>query len=339
MFNILERHYKVLITSLALLLVVGYVHRLWWPHKGEEKFEYGYYAYEKWKEGKMRWTWRKGCMRVKATSDLFAFRVVVQPHNSTGPDGLTFKVFLDGDVLDSVHFFNGGSRFLYYYVPNIEGKNVEIRTEVDRTFNPLRMKINEDGRELGVAVNPITFLKIMPKDGIGFYHWETMDAQSAESMAQSGVGRERRTEDGGQRTEDRRTEDRRTERFRWTGMRASQSIADFGFWISDSKKQNVEYAPVEHPEGTRFNGVKMLVFLRCAHPDIDKEGVVVRILGNRKVIREERFEDHGWKKVEFKGDELQGVEVVTFEVSRTWNPKLMGVSQDNRDLGVAVAVP
>ncbi|MBC8420720.1 MAG: hypothetical protein H8E10_19215 [Desulfobacterales bacterium] len=36
-------------------------------------------------------------------------------------------------------------------------------------------------------------------------------------------------------------------------------------------------------------------------------------------------------------DELEGVEVITFQVSRIWNPKLAGISGDDRDLGVAVA--
>lgn len=33
----------------------------------------------------------------------------------------------------------------------------------------------------------------------------------------------------------------------------------------------------------------------------------------------------------------EGVDVITFQVSRTWNPKRMGVSGDDRDLGVALA--
>ena len=39
-----------------------------------------------------------------------------------------------------------------------------------------------------------------------------------------------------------------------------------------------------------------------------------------------------------RADELKGSKVLTFQVSRTWNPKLAGISEDSRDLGVAVAV-
>jgi len=51
------------------------------------------------------------------------------------------------------------------------------------------------------------------------------------------------------------------------------------------------------------------------------------------------FSDYGWKRVDFGADELEGKGLVTYEVSRTWNPKRMGVSGDGRDLGVAVAIP
>jgi hypothetical protein len=80
-----------------------------------------------------------------------------------------------------------------------------------------------------------------------------------------------------------------------------------------------------------------MVFLRCAHPDIEKEVVVVKVLGDGEVLSELEFGDHGWRKAEFK--ELAGREVLTFEVSRTWNPKRMGMSDDLRDLGVAVVIP
>ena len=241
----------------------------------------------------MRWTWRKALTRVEAASDLFGFRVVAGGANSTGPEGLTFKVYLDGKMLDDVHFFDGGCRYLYYYVPGIKGKEIEIGTEVDRTFNPLRMKINEDGRDLGVAVSPLSFLKIMPKDGVGFYGWES--EQRAVSSEQGVVVR-----------------------FRWTGKRASVGIEDCGLRRTE--------------EG-------LVVFLRCGHPGIDKEPVLVRILGDGDLLRYVEFGDYGWKRVEFGVEELKKKEILTYEVSRTWNPKRMGVSKDDREFGVAVAVP
>ena len=37
--------------------------------------------------------------------------------------------------------------------------------------------------------------------------------------------------------------------------------------------------------------------------------------------------------------QLQGVKVLTFQTDRVWNPKMAGVSDDTRDLGIAVAIP
>jgi len=355
LFGLLERHYKILITSLALLLAAGYVNKLCWPHKGGLDFEYGYYPYEDWKEGTMRWTWRKTRMRIEAVSDLFGFKIAARGFNSTGPEGLTFKVFLDGEMLDKVHFFDGGRRYLYFYIPDIEGRKVEIRTEVDRTFNPLRMKISEDRRDLGVAVSPVSFLKIMPKDGVGFYGWQTMDAQSEKRMAQSGRQIEKHPSEM-RPTETSSISRSREKRFRWTGKRASVSIADCGLRIAEraegreqSGLRNADWGKRGPSEirstvtDVNFTGQGdergLILFLWCGHPDIEKEGVGVKILGDGVLLREIEFGDRGVKRVEFGGEELAGKEVLTFEVSRTWNPKRMGVSKDIRDLGVAVAIP
>ena len=80
-----------------------------------------------------------------------------------------------------------------------------------------------------------------------------------------------------------------------------------------------------------------MVFLRCKHPDVGDEPVVVRISDERGLLRSVIFEKNEWRKVVLGGDELKDSEVVTFEVSRTWNPKLMGVSEDRRELGIALA--
>ncbi len=77
----------------------------------------------------------------------------------------------------------------------------------------------------------------------------------------------------------------------------------------------------------------------CSHPDIGEKPVLVKIFGDGEVLRYIEFKDFGWKKVEIGAEELKGKSVLTYEVSRTWNPRRMGVSGDGRDLGVAVGVP
>ena len=56
------------------------------------------------------------------------------------------------------------------------------------------------------------------------------------------------------------------------------------------------------------------------------------------IIRETRFSDKNWKKIALSAKEINNSKVLTFEVSRTWNPKIMGVSDDNRNVGIAVYI-
>jgi len=233
------------------------------------------------------------------------------------------------------------------------GKGHEILIDVSRTWNPKRMGISGDVRDLGVAVGEPKVVKELPKEGVGFYKWETLDQESVERIADRAGSREhgagsrehgagsmgRVAEDRGQRSEDvgkdgmirmdgglDGKDGKGEKRFRWTGRRAS--VPASGQW-SVASGQKI---------GDK-NRDKCVVFLRCAHPDIEKDGVVVTILGDGVVLRHFEFGDYGWRKVVFEGEELEGKKIITYEVSRTWNPKGMGVSQDNRDLGVAVAIP
>ncbi|MEM3101683.1 MAG: hypothetical protein QXT99_10085, partial [Candidatus Nitrosotenuis sp.] len=103
-------------------------------------------------------------------------------------------------------------------------------------------------------------------------------------------------------------------RFRWTGLRASMN-ADNN--IKDS----------------------ITIFLHVAHPDVEDNPVKVEVIGDNGILREVLLKDKGWRKVTLSRRELSGTKVLTFQVDRTWNPKLVGVSNDSRDLGVAVAIP
>jgi hypothetical protein len=102
-------------------------------------------------------------------------------------------------------------------------------------------------------------------------------------------------------------------KFRWTGLRASMNIKD------------------------RFkNGVTL--FLLSSHPDVANNPVRVEILSDGRRIEEIVFTENQWKKIYINPNTLGISNVLTFQVSRTWNPKLLGLSEDCRDLGVAVAV-
>jgi len=103
--------------------------------------------------------------------------------------------------------------------------------------------------------------------------------------------------------------------FRWTGGRASVRIEKISKFRSESE-----------------------LFLMCAHPKIGEKPVVVELLNDAGVVKKLHFNDHKWKKVKIQNDAFQHSNIITFQVSRTWNPLMAGISNDHRDLGVAVAI-
>lgn len=255
----------------------------WWPLKNQ----YGYYKYENWQGNKMRWTMEKSGMQLTADSDIFGFTVFAAPHN-IGTSGLILNIFINESLLDQIRFTQSGSRYLAYYVSSIKGKEIVIETYVNSTFNPLKMGISADNRDLGVALSRISFRKYLPKGGVGFYNWELCGMEKGDNVP-----------------------DDIFTRFRWTGMRATMNVR------SEFKKGGA-------------------LSMMCAHPDIDKQPVVVDIMRDGDLIRRETFVDNQWKKVEIGAQEVKGAKALTFRVSRTWNPRLEGVSDDGRDLGVIV---
>ncbi len=282
---------------------------------------YGFYPREKFPEGYYRWSGRKAEVVVDGhevvSSGVVAFDV--QCH-TPGVDGepVSVIVLLDGERIDEIVFGAAGSALRWYYIGKESTGKHSFLFEVSRTWNPKKMGISADVRDLGVAVSEPRFLERLPKDGVGFYGWEKVDVRSVARMTQNGKDEKR---------------------FRWTMGRASVGISDQ--WVGGSE-QSVEKNKKDDAMGHKDGMIRMgekVVFLMCAHPDIAKEPVLVRILVDGDLVRSFEFTDYEWKRVAFGMEELKGKRIVTYEVSRTWNPKRMGVSADGRDLGVAVAVP
>jgi len=269
---------------------------------------HGFYHREKGPAGNFRWSGKRGLMRINEGGLL---QLRFECHTpGVDKEPVTTDIRVDDKLVDRLFFERVGAKDWGCWLGGQRtevgggksedtGREVhEILIEVSRTWNPKRMGVSADARDLGLAVGEPNFLKKMPKNGFGFYPWEDLDAQSADRIAHS-------------------LEVKGDMRFRWTGRRGIIAVRS---QMPDDRSQKV-------------------VFLRCSHPDIGKEPVVVRIWGNGMLLRHFEFADYDWRKVVFEGKELDGMEVMTFEVSRTWNPKRMGVSEDGRDLGVAVAIP
>jgi hypothetical protein len=246
----------------------------WWPIKNE----YGYYPAENWGGAIMRWTGKKSSTSVKASGELVEFNVFAHQANSSGPKGLRLEVSINDLVKDTLHFFGSGNKKLQYYVHGIKGKDVVIKTEVSDTFNPKKLKMNSDIRDLGIARGVIGFSDNIPHDGVGFYGWEEWSGD-------------------------------KDFKFRWTGGRASFPS-----------------------KGVDWKHLQIL----CAHPDIKQSPVFVTVFVDDNLVWQMDINDSDWKRVVAKSDKPVDGKVVTFQVSRTWNPRVMGVSGDGRDLGVGV---
>ena len=289
----------------------------------------GFYSKEEGPSGNFRWSGKEGLMKIHGCG---LVEIRFDCHTpGVDQEPVMVDISVDDERVDRLVFEGIGGESWYYWLDGGEGVESrgqlaggseqgaegggrrtegekgwhEVLVEVSRTWNPKKLGVSGDVRDLGVAVSEPRFLEKLPVDGVGFYGWEKMD-----------VGGQR-TEDGGQRFR----------RFRWTGKRASVPIAQSSKLKAQSKGGGKD-------RGQRTEGRE--VFLMCGHPGIDKEPVVVKVLGDGEVLRYLEFRDYGWKRVVLGVEELAGKGMITYEVSRTWNPRWMGVSGDWRDLGVAV---
>ncbi|MFH2067791.1 MAG: O-antigen ligase family protein [Pseudomonadota bacterium] len=272
----------------------------------------GFYNPETWDDGIYRWTGKHGAIIMKAKSDIIESRLVVHHHNSSSAEGLELKMYLNDEPLDTIHFFGGGQKTIVYHCPNITNQEIKVAFRVNKTFNPRKMGLSEDTRNLGIAVREIRFLDDLPEGFTGFYSEERNEDKSIRGLFPD-----------------------MPSSFQWSGLRSSINMTPF----VDQFYHHSESAPfVEGSKEHDQRKIRFHVFLRCGHPDIRKKPVSVQlVIGNRK-INEILFHDNDWKKVVVEETRPAASPVLTFQVSRTWNPMLSSVSGDNRDLGVAVAI-
>ncbi len=122
----------------------------------EQKYDVGFYEYEVSKGRRVRWMGRKAWLRTEVGGNYFRFEVYATPHN-LGRDGLLFTLFLNGKQWDTIKFMKSERKRLRYEVPFKEGEFIEIHMAVNKTFNPKRLGLNSDNRNLGVLVSEIKF--------------------------------------------------------------------------------------------------------------------------------------------------------------------------------------
>jgi O-antigen ligase len=292
----------------------------------------GFYDREKVNDEYFRWSGKRGLIRIAGNGLVELNFNCRTPNLEREP--LTVDIHIDGELNNQIVFETPGSKKCYCWLKDPTGNEVsnkrrsqgihQILINVSRMWNPFEIGVNSDNRDLGIMVSGPRFVRKLPKGGVGFYRLEEITGKKP-------------IIDG-----------MKVARFRWTKKWASESIADSGLWIAEFKGsagrkregrgQKAKGRPqiIEGGRGSKEGGG--LIFLKCSHPDIDKKPLAVEIFGDGIVLKRLVLKDLGWKKVEFEADEIKGKSIITYEVSRTWNPKRMGVSGDDRQLGVAVGV-
>ncbi|MBN1829228.1 MAG: hypothetical protein JW884_08825 [Deltaproteobacteria bacterium] len=101
--------------------------------------------------------------------------------------------------------------------------------------------------------------------------------------------------------------------FRWTGRRATINIEQ------------------EIPKGAEL-------VLCCLHPDIEKQPVSVEIEIDGKRSQAIDFTSHAAQTIAAPEALVAGARGLTLTASRTWNPRIEKITDDDRDLGIALAV-
>jgi O-antigen ligase len=102
---------------------------------------------------------------------------------------------------------------------------------------------------------------------------------------------------------------------------------------------------IEGPRWTSYDastsikrtGDKLSFALKAQNPDLRVNPLYVKVLIDNSLIKEFKLTDDKWHKYTLKL-RTNNRKSITFSVipSRTWNPQKMGISDDNRDLGVMV---
>jgi hypothetical protein len=95
--------------------------------------------------------------------------------------------------------------------------------------------------------------------------------------------------------------------------------------------EKVVFIPLE------IKGKYVNIPIRFGNPDIKEHPVKAKIFVNRRIIDHLDFKDNDWHTLQYPIQDMQGAEIsLKIEVSRTWNPYLMGVRHETRDLGPAL---
>jgi hypothetical protein len=281
---------KGILVAIAVMVLIGaYWNKLGRTRSGDQNYAAGFYEVENWKGKNFRWMGKVGLLKFERKGEILSYEVYCAPQN-IGRRGLNYKIFINGEEWEDIHFFRGRIQPIHFYLPERMGRWIEMKGVASRTFVPAEKGLGPDTRILGVAMSEIKFVDVLPEDGIGFYGWEYWKGPPVNGWPAS-----------------------EPLKFRWTQKQASLPC------------------PRDAKTG-------MQVFIMAANPKIHRNPVKVRILADGKEVHEEMISTHQWRGIFLGLEKLKESNIITFWVSQTWNPKSCEVSEDGRDLGVAIAI-
>ena len=173
--EIIGKRLKVIFPVIVIVLLVCQSHKLIVGSKIVEKAEYGYWNYEEVWNRELRWTMKEAFSKITATGNYLSFSIVVSKINSSLPEGLKVVWYLNEKIFDTMHFFNGGEKTVWYYVPGAKTKDLDIRMKVNKAFCPAIAMKTRDERELGILLSKFQFDNKAPVNGTGFYAYEKIE--------------------------------------------------------------------------------------------------------------------------------------------------------------------
>ena len=168
--RIFSRGLKYFLLVLIAGITAGYM-QYWFRPRHVGSYEYGLYPYQQQAQGTFRWTMKEAGIRMVARSDLIKFTILTN-RDTIARNSVSLQLFIDDMLLDELHIIEPGLLPLTYFVPGITNREILLRISANTTYNPYRLGISTDNRDLGVALAPIEFLQSLPTDGIGFYQKE-----------------------------------------------------------------------------------------------------------------------------------------------------------------------
>lgn len=161
----------IVLVIFAVSLTYSSTHSLSAPNRQRLigwEYTYGYYQEETWSEGKVRWTGKRSLREIEVKSSVLSINLFCG-HPDVQKMPVQADLWIDNNHVDRVTFFKNGWKDVNIHLPFEKGKKVRLKIEVDRTFTPYKWKINNDRRDLGLAVlTEVRWLDKIPENETGF---------------------------------------------------------------------------------------------------------------------------------------------------------------------------